>query len=77
MKIRPVGAELFHADGRTDKRTDMTKLTVAFRNFSNAPENQNIHMYKQSTPSDGSRKRQLKKHGPRENKLSRQKLYIP
>jgi hypothetical protein len=29
MEIRPVGAELFYADGRTD----MTKLTVAFRNF--------------------------------------------
>jgi hypothetical protein len=28
MKIRPVGAELFHADGKTD----MTRLTVAFRN---------------------------------------------
>jgi len=25
MKIRPVGAELFHADGQTDKWTDMTK----------------------------------------------------
>ena len=35
MKIRPVGAELFHAGGRTD----MTKLTVAFRNFANAPKN--------------------------------------
>jgi len=22
MKIRPVGADLFHADGRTDGRTD-------------------------------------------------------
>jgi hypothetical protein len=22
MKIRPVGAELFHADGRADRRTD-------------------------------------------------------
>jgi len=22
MKIRPVGAELFHADGRTDERMD-------------------------------------------------------
>jgi len=22
MKIRPVGAELFHADGRTEKQTD-------------------------------------------------------
>jgi len=38
MKIRPVGAELFHADGRTDRRSDMTKLIVAFRNFANAPE---------------------------------------
>ena len=33
MKIRQVRAELFGADGRTD----MTKLTVAFRNFANAP----------------------------------------
>jgi hypothetical protein len=32
MHIRPVGAELFHADGQTD----MTKLMVAFRNFANA-----------------------------------------
>jgi hypothetical protein len=35
MKIRPVGAELFHADGQTDIR----KLTVAFRNFETAPRN--------------------------------------
>jgi len=34
FKIRPVGAELFHADGRTD----MTKLLVAIRNFSQAPK---------------------------------------
>ena len=33
MKIRPLGAELSHAD----RRTDMTKLTVAFHNFTNAP----------------------------------------
>jgi hypothetical protein len=32
MKIFPVGAELFHADGQTD----MTKLIVAFRNFAKA-----------------------------------------
>jgi hypothetical protein len=38
MKIRPVGAELFHADGWADGQTDMTKLMVAFRNFSNAPK---------------------------------------
>jgi len=39
MKIRPLGAELFHADGQTDRQTDMTKLTVVFRNFSKAPTN--------------------------------------
>ena len=35
MKILRVGAELFHADGQTD----ITKLTVAFRNFSKQHEN--------------------------------------
>jgi hypothetical protein len=38
MKIRPVGAEMFNSDGgRTDRRTDMTKLIVVFRNYANAP----------------------------------------
>jgi hypothetical protein len=36
MKFRPVGVELFHADGQTDERTDMTKLIVTFCNFVNA-----------------------------------------
>jgi len=40
MKIRPVGAELVHADGRTDGRTVTKTLIVAFRNFTNAPKNQ-------------------------------------
>ena len=31
-KLRPVGAELFHVDGKTDGHTDMTKLTVTLRN---------------------------------------------
>jgi len=35
MKSHPVEAELFHAEGRAD----MMKLTVAFRNFANAPKN--------------------------------------
>jgi len=47
MKINPVDAELFYADGwtdgrkdeQTDRQTDMTKLTVAYRNFANAPIN--------------------------------------
>ena len=37
IKIRVVGAELFHMDGRTD----MTKPIVVFRSFANAPENSN------------------------------------
>jgi hypothetical protein len=47
MKIRIVGAELFHADGRKDG-TGMTKLIVAFRNFENAPkleQNRVHHMH--------------------------------
>jgi hypothetical protein len=39
MKIRPVGTEVFHADRRADRRTNMTKLIVAFRNVAIAPEN--------------------------------------
>jgi len=45
MKIRPVGSELFHADGLTDRQTDMTKLIVAFRNFANASKNGNYIIY--------------------------------
>jgi len=33
MKIHPVGAELFHTDGRTDAQTDGKKPIVTFRNF--------------------------------------------
>jgi len=39
MKIRPVGAEWFHAAKRT--QTDMTKVTVVFPNFAKAPKNAN------------------------------------
>ena len=35
IKIRPLGAELFQVDGRTD----MTKLIVAYGNFANARKN--------------------------------------
>ena len=33
MKIPAVETELFHEERRMDRRTDMTKLIVAFRNF--------------------------------------------
>jgi len=38
-KTRPAGAE-YHTDGRTDLQTDMTKVLVAFRNFTNATKNE-------------------------------------
>jgi hypothetical protein len=41
MKIRPVGAELFHTDGRTDT----AKPTVAFRNFANVPKKVKFCLY--------------------------------
>jgi hypothetical protein len=40
-KNLPVGAELFHADGRTDEQADKNKLIVAFLNFSKASHKQN------------------------------------
>jgi hypothetical protein len=40
MKIRPVGAELFHVD----RRIEMTKLIVVFRNFSKAPKDSLSHL---------------------------------
>jgi hypothetical protein len=41
MKINLVRAELFHAD----RRTDMTKVTVVLRNFSNAPKTRHHWRY--------------------------------
>jgi hypothetical protein len=38
-KIRPQGAALFHADGRTDGQTDMVKVILAFCKSGNAPKN--------------------------------------
>jgi len=43
MIIRPVQTQFSmrmdrRTDGRTDGQTDMTKLIVAFRNFTNAPK---------------------------------------
>jgi len=42
MKIRPVGAELSHAN----RRTDMTKLIVALRNFANASKTETRFNFK-------------------------------
>ena len=37
MKISPVGGELVNEDERTDGRTDITKLIIAFHSSANAP----------------------------------------
>jgi hypothetical protein len=39
-KIHPMGAELFHANRRTYRHTDKTKLIGAFRDFAKAPKNE-------------------------------------
>jgi hypothetical protein len=41
IKIRPVNARLFHADGQTD----MTQLTVASRNFTNASNKKREYLF--------------------------------
>jgi putative cell wall-binding protein len=58
-----VGAELFHADGLTD----MTKLTVAFRKFANAPKNTLCSVpsirngnYVKNIPTTGIKKKKTK-----------------
>ena len=46
IRIRPVGAELFYAEGQTD----MKKLIVSFRNFANASKNQQNTLFLEETP---------------------------
>jgi len=38
MKIRLVGARMFHEDGRTDEQTDIKKQKIFFRHFTNASD---------------------------------------
>jgi hypothetical protein len=56
MNIRPVGAELFHADGQTD----MTKLMVPFRNFAKVPKmTQGLSQVVECILTDGNRTNDL------------------
>ena len=45
MKISPVGAELHHADGQTDRQTDKTKSLVTSSTFANAPTKATVFAY--------------------------------
>ena len=44
MKIRPVGAQVIHADGQTHRLTDV-KLIIPFCNFANSPKSEYKHSY--------------------------------
>ena len=50
MQSHPVGAELSLAGRQKERRADMTKLIVAFRNFANAPKKKrkNVDLIKQN-----------------------------
>jgi len=51
MTIHPVGAELFHADGRTD----MAKLIVTLRSYWNVSKSENILHYTSSAAGPSGR----------------------
>jgi hypothetical protein len=60
-KIRQAGADLYHAG----RRTDMTKLKVAFRSFANAPNKQpTIRNYMDSKTRGMTRRKKADKHKP-------------
>ena len=40
MEVRPLGAELFHADGRTDRHD----VANSFLNFANAPKEHDCNL---------------------------------
>ena len=42
MKIRSFGAELFCVERETDELTDTTKLKIAFRKYTKAPDVQSL-----------------------------------
>jgi len=67
MKIRQVGAELLVVD----RRPDMTKLIVAFRNFANAPKNTS-HLHHSDTDVNYA---PLNLRDPLENKKSTSECY--
>ena len=52
MKIRCMGAELFHPDGTTDGRTDGDdEANSRFRSFANAPKEKDLRNLENRSPS--------------------------
>jgi hypothetical protein len=78
-KIRPVAAELFHADGRTEGHTDrqinMTKLRVAFRTFATERKSFRSRLPKRSaTPNNVSTHAFITHQYPHEEQLPRRRV---
>jgi len=61
MKIRPVGAELFREDGRTDRNDEANSR---FINFANAPTKSSL--YAKGQTGNGLRLSQWDKVAPKE-----------
>jgi hypothetical protein len=55
IQIRPVGAELFHADKQTDERRNTTKLTIAFLQFFERAK-KILFMFNNANPKVGTAK---------------------
>jgi hypothetical protein len=71
VKIRPVGGEMYHADGWRDGRTDMTKIVVALRNFAKAP----IMIPKLSNIKDTFSQLGLRSFFEKSKRLEKQRLH--
>ena len=39
MEVHPVGVDMFHTDGRTDRHNE---INSCFRNFADTPKNQDL-----------------------------------
>ena len=50
MKIRPVGAELLHADRQTEEQMDRWRDIVAFRNMADAPKTMRMSILFRNIP---------------------------
>jgi hypothetical protein len=82
VKIRPVGTELFRAEGRTDRRRDMTKLIVFFQ-FANAHNSVDqgtscgFHLTKHNEVKQGKWSSPLSPHSLNNVWKSKQSNWIP
>ena len=77
MKIGPVEAE-FHADGRTDGRTDTMKLIVCLRIFANAPETRYVvSLFSPADETENCPETSVMKHQPMpRNVLEERRLQV-